>query len=355
LANIVIIGAGVMGTALSVPASDNGHNVLLVGTPLDAAIVKSLQTKRYHPGLQREFAESLSIIRHESLTAKHLADADIVVLGVSSAGVGWAERKIKALGVDISLLSLVTKGLEANDQQAPLTYAHTLCTRLGSGGVAVQDFVGIGGPCIAVEIVDRHSTSVVYASENQKAMTYMQQCMQTPHYRISLSHDLVGVEACAAIKNFLAIGVSATLASGVSQEDKSSLVSMAKNPTAAAFNQAVREMAILSHWIGGERDTAFDLAGMGDLHVTVGGGRNSRLGKLLGMGMLVSEALEGPLDGVTVEGKDTGLVLAPAIKHALSCGALTEESLPLTLSILASIENDAVLDLGYPRSASALA
>ena len=32
---ITIIGAGMMGSAMSIPASDNGHEVRLVGTPLD--------------------------------------------------------------------------------------------------------------------------------------------------------------------------------------------------------------------------------------------------------------------------------------------------------------------------------
>ena len=36
---ITIIGAGMMGSALAFPARENGHEVRLVGTPLDKDIV----------------------------------------------------------------------------------------------------------------------------------------------------------------------------------------------------------------------------------------------------------------------------------------------------------------------------
>jgi glycerol-3-phosphate dehydrogenase (NAD(P)+) len=36
---ITIVGAGMMGSAMSFPARDNGHQVRLVGTPLDRDII----------------------------------------------------------------------------------------------------------------------------------------------------------------------------------------------------------------------------------------------------------------------------------------------------------------------------
>lgn len=38
MAIITVVGAGMMGSAIGIPASDNGHEVRLVGTPLDRAI-----------------------------------------------------------------------------------------------------------------------------------------------------------------------------------------------------------------------------------------------------------------------------------------------------------------------------
>ena len=45
---IVIIGSGMMGSAMAVPALDNGHTVTLVGTPLDTEIIDGLKESNYH-------------------------------------------------------------------------------------------------------------------------------------------------------------------------------------------------------------------------------------------------------------------------------------------------------------------
>ena len=39
MARIAVLGAGVMGTALTFPPADNGHDVRLIGTHLDDAII----------------------------------------------------------------------------------------------------------------------------------------------------------------------------------------------------------------------------------------------------------------------------------------------------------------------------
>ena len=41
MAVIAVVGAGVMGTALTWPLADNGHQVRLVGTHLDEEIIES--------------------------------------------------------------------------------------------------------------------------------------------------------------------------------------------------------------------------------------------------------------------------------------------------------------------------
>ena len=50
MARIVILGAGVMGSAMAVPAATNGHQVSLVGTHLDSEIIASIKSTS-HPRL----------------------------------------------------------------------------------------------------------------------------------------------------------------------------------------------------------------------------------------------------------------------------------------------------------------
>ena len=96
-------------------------------------------------------------------------------------------------------------------------------------------------------------------------------------------------------------------------------------------------------------DIAYDLAGLGDLHVTVGGGRNSRLGQFLGTGRLLSDVLDTDMRGVTVEGVDTGKQLLAGFKVACKSGALNASELPLTCAILDVIEKGLPFSLDFDR------
>ena len=138
--------------------------------------------------------------------------------------------------------------------------------------------------------------------------------------------------------------------------------SHAKNPLAALFNQAVVEISLLTNWIKNDVDPgnndplpatalaselAFDLAGMGDLHVTVGGGRNSKLGQYLGQGRTLGDLLQNDMYKVTVEGVDTGKQLLPGFRHACKENTLNADDFPLTNAILDVIEKDVAFNFEF--------
>jgi glycerol-3-phosphate dehydrogenase (NAD(P)+) len=56
---IAIIGAGAMGSAFTVPCTDNNNEVTLVGTHLENELIKSIKkNKNFHPalnGLQKKY------------------------------------------------------------------------------------------------------------------------------------------------------------------------------------------------------------------------------------------------------------------------------------------------------------
>ncbi len=346
MANIVIIGAGVMGTALAVPPSTISNNrVSLIGSPLDNDIIHSVQQNRYHPTLNVDIPDAIDAIHLEDATDDILQSADVIVIGVSSAGVPWITQYLDSMNVAPGVLALVTKGLVPNDDpiSPPLTYADSLASSMTEPAGRI---VGIGGPCIARELALGYPTRVTFASLNEPLASETRQWFQTPYYRITTHSNIVALEACAALKNFLCIGVSAMFSAYPLND------SHAKNPLAALYNQAVRELFTLSQWISQASPTqtaslvdaadhvAFDLAGMGDLHVTVGGGRNSRLGLHLGKGQPLSEVLGSDMAGVTVEGVDTGRSLLHGFNAACKSGVLDIATLPLTAAILDCIDSD---------------
>ena len=54
MAIVTIIGAGMMGSALAFPARENGHEVRLVGTHLDEAIIEAMKQRHAEKRLRDE-------------------------------------------------------------------------------------------------------------------------------------------------------------------------------------------------------------------------------------------------------------------------------------------------------------
>ena len=52
MANILIFGAGSMGTAFSFPCSDKKHTVTIIGTHLENNFIDQINSKRTHSTLE---------------------------------------------------------------------------------------------------------------------------------------------------------------------------------------------------------------------------------------------------------------------------------------------------------------
>lgn len=250
-------------------------------------------------------------------------------------GIAWASERLKQMLLTPKPVAFVTKGLDRKHGRI-VTYAQTVPGLVGN----IAAFIGIGGPCIARELANRYPTTSVYACRDRQAGEFAAGLLRTPYYRLAVSDDVIGVEACAALKNFFAIGVSAMQ---TRYPDTTRPDGQSKNPTAAAFTQAASEMAVLCERIGGGCDTAFDLAGIGDLHVTVGGGRNSRLGHGLGRNQTVSSMMAGDLAGETVEGIDTARMLVELLNTVPSA----KTDFPLACAIIVAVLDGGALDFDF--------
>ena len=111
MAKIVILGAGVMGSAFSVPLAENGHEVSLVGTHLDGDIIEEVHQSRLHPRLGVHLAQT---VRPYTCDRLHevIPGADLVVLGVNSLGVNWAADVLGPILPPHVPVLMLTKGLE---------------------------------------------------------------------------------------------------------------------------------------------------------------------------------------------------------------------------------------------------
>ena len=68
MSNILIIGAGSMGTAFSFPCSDNGHSVTILGTHLENDFIDQINIQKNHPSLRCSPPKNVRFVKFETLS-----------------------------------------------------------------------------------------------------------------------------------------------------------------------------------------------------------------------------------------------------------------------------------------------
>ncbi|MDZ7697786.1 MAG: 2-dehydropantoate 2-reductase N-terminal domain-containing protein [Deltaproteobacteria bacterium] len=341
--DILIVGAGAMGTAFCFPLADAGNRVTLVGTHLDGEWVKHIQEKDVHPKLKTPIPETVTALFYEDLEAALTPDIGLIVLGVSSAGVNWALDQLgPLLKRPISILML-TKGLTVEDGGLRIL-PEKVRRELSRYGFEQTPVGAVAGPCIAAELAARRDSSVVFACDDGEINRQWIQMASTPYYHIRASMDVIGIEFCAALKNFYTLAIGAPPGQ-LEKRERIQTIPQVHNMAAALFTQALEEMTYIVTHMGGDVASVYGLAGSGDLYVTCQAGRNSRMGRLLGTGLTYTEAKSQHMAQDTVEGAELAIAIGPALERLMSQGRLGHHSLPLAQAIIDAICRDAPLRL----------
>ena len=345
MGEVIIIGAGAMGTAFSIPAMDAGNQVSIVGTEFDNEIIEKLSSDRIHPALGVELEKGINFFKADKINELISEKTDVVVIGVSSRGLDWITDKLSGLIGNEVVLLMLTKGFKTENGKITVLNEFLSNAVQTVNGQPVQ-VAAIGGPCLAGGLALKKDHNIVIAHEDETMCDYLKSLFSTHYYHIEKSTDVIGVEACAAMKNVFALGV-ASINGREDDQDSELTEAMKKNQTAVVFSQAMKEMAIFIQWMGGSKETVYGLAGLGDLYTTAQGGRNGKLGMLLGQGLTYKEAIENELKGVTVEGADAVMLIGPIIRNLIEKKSLDGNKLPLLQSIIDSICDDVPLELNW--------
>ncbi len=327
MAVITVIGSGMMGSALTFPARENGHEVRLVGTHLDRDIIETCKETNRHPKFTKDFPAGVKFYQIEEVESA-LCEADLVIGGVSSFGVEWFAEKILPILPENAPVLTVTKGLlDLHDGQL-IPYPVYWQEKLDAMGKKLS-LNAIGGPCTSYELVAHDQTEVAFCGADLETLRHIRALMQTDYYHISLSTDVVGIESAVALKNGYALGVALTVGLNQKEFGRNSLLHY--NSQAAVFYQSVQEMARLLELQGA--GTLDNLAvGVGDLYVTVYGGRTRLVGILLGRGLTIQEAKD-ELNGVTLESLVVAERVARAVRKQAEQGKADLKDFPLLLHI----------------------
>ena len=332
---ILILGAGAMGSAFTVPCVENNHDVVLSGTHLeDNTIDQIIQNDYLHPALNCKLPKNLKIIKFNNFSKEFKNKPDLIVIAVSSKGIDWAAKEIlKYYSKDISIL-LLTKGLTIIDNKFS-TLSDKISLIFEKKGFSNLSISAIKGPCLATGLINKIRTSAVVANKDISKSQWIGKLISTNYYTLEFSEDIVGVEICGAIKNLysMIIGASKGLSSETADDEIKSKYHY--NTAASLIHRSISEMVFFTKFFKGKEETVYGLAGIGDLYVSAIGGRNSKMGKYLGDGYNYLEAKKKFMINDTVEGAELAFEIGSKIMKEFS-----KNDLPLMINLLDSIINN---------------
>ena len=165
----------------------------------------------------------------------------------------------------------------------------------------------LSGPSFAKDVAVGKPTAVTLACENRELGEKIQAAISIPTFRPYLADDLIGAEIGGAVKNVLAI------ACGVAEGRK-----LGESARSALITRGFAELARLGVIMGAKTETLMGLCGLGDLVLTCSSttSRNFSLGKALGEGQSLEDALKGKLS--VAEGAATApALLELSLKHGV--------------------------------------
>ena len=338
MTKIIIIGAGAMGSAFTIPCIENGNDVTLIGTHLENDLIDKI-SKSVHPTLKVALPKKLKIEKFDKIM--DYSDADLIVCAVSSLGVDWFINQISKIKNKKLNIILLTKGLAIQEGKL-ITISDKIKSELKKKSFNDVVVSAIKGPCLAAGLANKMRTGTVIANENKEIAKLIQKVITTEYYSTETLEDVKGVEFCGAIKNIysMLIGASEGLSNPSAHESIKSKFFL--NTSASLIHRSISEMVKFVKYFGGKEATVYGLAGLGDLYVSAIGGRNSQMGKHLGEGTLYKDAKEKFMKEITVEGAQLALEIGPILLKELK-----KDQFPLMFNILETICNNKKLSINW--------
>ena len=270
---IAVIGAGSWGTTVASMLAEQFDTVVWARQP---SVAEAISTRHENPSYLAGFplARALSATTDQVEAVEH---RHLLVMAVPAQYVrGVAEQLAPLVGPDVVTLSL-TKGIEQGTLLRP---TEILLELFGPGHRAR---IGVlAGPNLAREVMAGQPSATVVAVPDADIARWLQSLLNSAHFRVYTSDDVLGCEIGGAVKNVIAI------ASGVADG-----LGYGWNSRAALITRGLAELARLGVALGGDPLTFLGLAGNGDLIATCCSpeSRNHRVGVALGQSRALGDIL----------------------------------------------------------------
>ena len=343
MSNIVILGAGSMGTAFSIPCSDRNHKVTIVGTYLENQFIDIINKRKFHPVLNCKIPANVNFVKFDQLSSVVNNKTKLIVVAVVSKGIEWAALELSKVLKSSTPILILTKGLSLYKSNYEVL-AHKMERIFKKKGIKKINISAAGGPCLAKGLSVRAHTSVIFANRRINIAKKIASLIKTNYYHIETSTDVIGVEICAAIKNIFSMAIGASEGICIDRSSQSIKSKNYLNTAASLVNQSIKEMIVFSTKFGGKKDTVLGLAGIGDLYVSADGGRNSKMGYFIGQGFSYKQAKKTKMRGITIEGADLIKEIGKNVNYDFSI-----KKLPLMISMINAVLNGKSLKIKWEK------
>jgi len=276
---IAVIGAGSWGTALGIVAARAGHDVRL--WTRSPEVVESIN-REHSNALYLSNARIPEKLVATTEFAEALNRAEMVVLAIPSHAIrGVLQTMTSFLEASMILVS-ATKGIEIETGNRISQIVNDTV-----GQNFLPRFVCASGPSFAKEVVEKHPTAIVAASDDIALSRCVQSELSFENLRIYTNDDVVGTELGGSVKNVMAIAAGIVTGLGYGS-----------NSVSALITRGLAEITRLALREGAKLETMMGLAGLGDLVLTCTGtlSRNRFVGQELGKGRSLEEILAGMIE-----------------------------------------------------------
>ena len=290
--NVTILGAGAYGLALALAFYRN-NNKVTVWTKIEKEKDEILTTRKNEKALPGIIIpEEIDITTDLACIEK----SDLVVFSIPINFFRSTCLEIKNYVNKSTRFCIATNGIENKTSN--------FCHEILESIVSTNHISVLSGPTFAIDLANNSSSGLTLSSNNLEDFTFIKNLLGNDTLKIEENNDLIGTEVCGSIKNVMAIisgmldGLNAT-----------------ENTKTLFYVQAINEIKNLISELGGEKETAYLLCGIGDLILTCTSNksRNFNLGKLL-----VTDSKDTVLDYLennTVEGYYTLIAIYSLIKE----------------------------------------
>ncbi|WP_433369300.1 NAD(P)H-dependent glycerol-3-phosphate dehydrogenase [Actinoplanes sp. CA-142083] len=267
-----VIGSGAWGTAFAKVLAEAGAPVTIWGRR--ASVVDEIRDRRSNEGSLPGVKLPETVTATGDLAAA-VDGAGLIAIAVPSQTLrgnlaDWSGH----FGRDATIVSLM-KGIELG------TTKRMSEVIVETAQVEPERVVVVSGPNLAPEIAAGQPTATVVACLDEERAKRVQHALALPYFRPYTSDDVVGCELGGAVKNVIALAYGMTVAMGMGDNTRASLIT-----------RGLAETARLGAALGADPLTFAGLAGLGDLVASCSSpmARNRTFGEHLGRGESLEQA-----------------------------------------------------------------